>query len=495
MLFCVKASGFGYGGIVIFFIVLQRLIKRYREESTQPRVPRFIAAGKTALRLSLRLGTPVLLLVLVWGFAPYGSNILDGRNIFYPIISDGSERSGLVPAYTELTAKTVCPNAGNRFTRLLYSIASHTVVEVAPAKIKNPFDVPLSDWNAFSKASHARVAGLGPLFYLLLLLSVPTLFLFHFRGNGWLLLTLLALLFAQPYSWIMRFAPFLWIFPLACLMSLPEKRSVFLWIPLSIAFVNTVGVSYIEISSTWRYSNLIKRTCSRNAGDIVMLPQTIFEYDGIFDRYVIKQRYVNPEETDFFRRDTDLGLLSGNRTMIGVNFFFREELLALPETPIVLAEEAALPWLMMSEGLMPAGAIALDYTMKTEWRTYADKVKFYMSLDKEPKEDWILTLKGAVFDDRWDTKRELEVQIFINNHEIGTWQIDKNSSAKTYTIPRDILRESFEDETRLVTLMLRLLGVASFYENDGNATTYGLQLEEMQICPLAKSVLSEDTGD
>ncbi len=82
MIFCVKTSGFGYGCVVIFFIALHCLIERYREYPEQSAFKRFPVACKTAIQQSLRLGIPVFLLVLVWGFAPYATNLLNGRNIF-----------------------------------------------------------------------------------------------------------------------------------------------------------------------------------------------------------------------------------------------------------------------------------------------------------------------------------------------------------------------------------------------------------------------------
>jgi len=296
---------------------------------------------------------------------------------------------------------------------------------------------------------------------------------------------LLILLFIHPVAWQARYAPFLWFFPLLCLMSIPEKRRIFLWVPFSIAIVNVAGIFCFQIAYDWQMWDRTNRICSAYAGETIMLPKTVFEYDGIFDRYGIRQKFVNPEETFFYRRSNGLGHLALGRTPDGVNVFFKEDLLPLPEIPLVLTEDESFQWLVMSEGLMPVEATDQDFTQRTEWRTYSDKVKFYMSLDKEPKEDWELTLKGSVFDDRWDTTRVLEVLIFINNREIGTWQIDKNSSSAAFTIPKILLEESLGDETRLVTLMLRLPEIQRppLIEHIDQASNYGLSLEEMQICP------------
>jgi hypothetical protein len=319
---------------------------------------------------------------------------------------------------------------------------------------------------------HITAAGLGPLFFLFIVLSVPFIFIYRFNGNGWLLLTLLTLTFIQPYSWAMRFAPFLWIIPLVCLMSLPEKRRALLWVPLIIAFVNTAGVSYFTINSTWQYSRNLNRICSPFAGEIVMLPQSIFEYHGIFDRYGVRQKYINPEDTYFVVDDIMFGSLPGDRSPNGVNIFLKSQLPSLPETTLVFAERAAYQRLRMSEGLAPFETTDSGYARKTRWLSIADKIKFYMSLDKEPKEDWELTLKGLMYDPKGVYDHEIKVLIFVNNREIGTWQIGIDTQTVTFTIPQAVMEDSFMDETRLVTLMLRL-------QRDDQA--YCLQIEEMRI--------------
>ena len=488
MLFCVKTGGFGFGSIILFFIILNDLVKNYHKNSALASAKRFFAALKPAIILGIKIGAPVLLLVVIWGFAPYATNLLNGRDIFYPFVLNGSEKSSNIQSGTELLAESIYPNAGNRFTRLLYSIASHTVNDnIEPAKHKNPFDLSLPDWKAFSYSCHIAAAGLGPFFYLFLLLSIFVPFIFRLRGNGWLLFTLFTLLLIQPYSWIMRFAPFLWIVPFACLMSAPENKCAFyLWIPISLAVVNTLGVAYFKINATWQYSGISSQVCSQMAGEIVMLPQTIFEYDGVFERYGIRQKYVNPEEMDdldFYTQGVGWGFLPGPRAPGGKNVFLKKHLLPLPETLLVFSEKKAFPWLDMSEGLMSLETMGPNYNKKTIWISYDNKVKFYMSMDKEPMEDWELTLKGVMFDFR-RVMREIETRIFINNQMIGTWQVERNTNSITLTIPRALLEDSFRDETRLVTLMLRLQEVSSFLIKE---PTCGIQLEEMQIRPKKSS--------
>jgi hypothetical protein len=210
-----------------------------------------------------------------------------------------------------------------------------------------------------------------------------------------------------------------------------------------------------------------------------MLPKTIFEYAGIFERFGIRKKYINPEETYSPERNMGLNYLgAAHHPKDGVNTFFKRHMPPLPETLLVFADDAAFPWLGMSEGLM---------SVERKWLTYEDKVKFYMSLDKEPREDWELTLKGSMFDVRWLAIQQLDVRVFINNNEIGRWQADRDAKYATFTIPRVFLEESFRDETRLVTLMLRLQGVPTWVENGRQEALYGLRLEEMRIRPRAQN--------
>ena len=239
-------------------------------------------------------------------------------------------------------------------------------------------------------------------------------------------------------------------------------------------------------------SQTLRRNCSPYAGETVLLDRTVFEWNGIFDRYDIKQKYANPEETVFHRSVVELGFLAGPRSAAGVNLSFAEDLSPVPETPLVFAEEAALPWLTMSEGLMPV-KVSSDLSSRVEWRTYANKVKFYMSLDKKPESDWELLLDGAAFDEGRPAVRELSVLVFVNNQQIGTWKIGGSSRRESFPIPRKLMEESFQDEMRLVTLMLRLSDVPSLIENYIEIATHGLRLNGMQMRPLeVGSQVSDD---
>jgi hypothetical protein len=144
----------------------------------------------------------------------------------------------------------------------------------------------------------------------------------------------------------------------------------------------------------------------------------------------------------------------------------------------------------MSEGLMPV-EVSSDPVSRVEWRTYADKVKFYMSLNKEPGNDWELLLDGSVFDKEHSVPRELSVLVFVNNRQIGTWKIDGSPRRGSFPIPQKLMEESFRDEMRLVTLMLRLPDVPSLIENYLEVSAYGLRLNGMQMRPIGTAQVSE----
>jgi hypothetical protein len=489
MLFCVKATGFAYGAVILLCIILHRFVEGYRRTQAPAFAKRLFAGGKAMFSLGFRLGFLVFLLVFVWGFAPYVTNVLNGRHIFYPLVRNGSVEQGSVNL--ETIAQSLYPNAHNRVTRLLTSIASQSVRDVKAAEIKNPLNVSWQEWENFAGAGNIRVAGLGPLFFLILLLSVSALLIFRLRGNGWLLFMLLILLFIQPYAWQMRYVPFLWLFPFACLLSVPDKRNLFLWIPISLAIANISGMFYFYITYDWQVNLFVRELCAPHEGEVALLDQSIIEYDGIFNRYDIRQKYANPEETDFYRRAM-IGSLSKSRTAEGVNISFADDLLPVPETPLVFTEESAMPWLKMSVGLMPEEALNSDDIWEEIWITYADKVKFFMSLDREPQGDWELLLTGAAFDRSWGTRRELSILVFINNQQIGVWNVDTTQRTATFRIPQELMEESFRDEMRLVTLMLRLSGVPSIMENKGAVSNYGLQMDGMQIRPCEEGLDETD---
>ncbi|MDR1731963.1 MAG: hypothetical protein LBR61_07700 [Synergistaceae bacterium] len=475
-LFCVKTTGFAYGSVILFFICLHRLYAVYRENENPPAGRRFFEAFKSATVTGLRLGGTVLLLSAVIGFNPYLTNLREGRHIFYPLVQGSSLEKMDTAAGLEDMTNIVYPEAHNRFTRFLFSIFAHPNPDPRPARLKNPFSAPLSDWWIFGNAYNLYAGGLGPLFGLLLCLAVLAQVLSSGRGNLWLWLTLLMMTFIQPHAWVLRYSPFVWLFPFLCLDAVPQKKSRFLIVPLLIALVNSGGVFYFLCAEQWRATRMTTEDFAPHCGETVFLDRTIFEFDGIFNRFDLKQKYVNPEEAFFFRYP-GLRRLGQDASPMGVNFFFSEDLPPLPDFPLVLSEEKALPWLRMSEGLS-----AVDESGGKIWRSSGNRIKFYLRVDDGPEGDLRLTLRGKPYD-LYGPRPDLSVGVFVGDRWVGTWKAGcENEAGGTFIVPARLLKEAFEAEGRLLTLMLRIPAVP-FSLPKWETASFGLELERVELLP------------
>jgi hypothetical protein len=506
MLFCVKTSGFAYGGIILFCIALHRLLETWRASSGN-----WKARGKTAFmraaKLSLKLGVPLLCLVVVLGFSPYITNLLQGKNIFYPLMGvDASADSNVSLALEEL-ARSVFPDAHNRFTRLLFSIASYPVVTVypdtrlnalfaSPAELKNPLGAPWIEWKLFRGGGLAVAGGLGPLFFLLFLLSfiywIFSLTLKNGERKGWvwMLFTLGLLLFIQPHAWFARYAPFLWMTPFVFCLSLPREKDYLLVAPIILALANIAGTTWVYADDSWENTRRIVRALAPYSGQYVLLDKSVFQCDGFFDRFGIKQKFANPEQTTFpgasfwtERRERHLG-----RPVFGSNIAFEEDIPPLPDFPVLLAEKEAEPWRKMAEGIMlydpseqPTLMTISAFPVPKGCWNYSNKVKFYVQVKERPETDrnFLLTASPRV-DEKGDFAKQ-SIEIYANNQRIGEWLFDRpEPEEKTVLLPRKILEESYEDEMHLLTVMLRLTNpdVPKAWQE------FSLMFEKMEFRPI-----------
>jgi hypothetical protein len=293
--------------------------------------------------------------------------------------------------------------------------------------------------------------------------------------------------FIQPHVWMLRYSPFIWLIPFACLTSVSGKREIFLTIPLLIAVINVGGILFFFCRSQWGYNQGMGKDFEAHRGEVVFLDQSIFEFDGILDRFDLRQKYVNPEEVLFYRFPA-VGRLAKNRTPIGVNFFFSEDLLPLPEFPLNLSRDDALPWLRMSEGLAPVEEYREGRPV-TVWRSYGNRIKFFMNVDRQPASDWRLTLRGRAYSERGSRSDSLNVVVFVNNHSPGVWKVDHmGTREQSFVIPRTLLEESFEADGHLLTLMLRMPAVSSSTLSVYETSSFGLELESVEFQPCSRDV-------
>ena len=496
LLFCAKTSGFAYGSIVLFFIALHAGAAAYRASGGNGAAGKIRSALKTFAMLGLKVGFPVLALVMVMGYSPYMTNLLSGRHIFYPLIQafDGNRgedeavlRSKTVAATLENEAINVYPQAHNRFTRFALSLFSYiTIVHEYPAELKNPLGAPRVEWRQYANAGNARAGGLGPLFPLLLIVSILYQLLLRGRGNGWLLLTLLFLTFIQPHAWQVRFAPFVWLFPFAFLLSTPENKNYLLAIPLFIAACDTCGAGYMAMREKFHTQRAIERELEPYRGRTVLLDKSIFQMDGIFDRYGIKQKFANPDAQFFSNYPWAQAKKERNtgRHPFGSNIAFEEDIPLLPDGRLELAADAAKPWLTMSDGLM-----LYDPQKASFWETftdaalsgkgcwnYASKVKLYMRVPDEPGGDmeFLLTAVPNTSEGKF---RPQTVAVSVNYRELGVWTFDSAEPvSRSIVVPREILEESFSDDMHLLTLKFDIA-----YKDASGSPAFSLKFESIEF--------------
>jgi hypothetical protein len=116
-----------------------------------------------------------------------------------------------------------------------------------------------------------------------------------------------------------------------------------------------------------------------------------------------------------------------------------------------------------------------------------NKIKFFMRVDEPPRSDWLLTLKGMPYSLFYPRKQTLSVWVFVNNQTIGHWIAEQAGNEITLRIPKKLFEESFEDPTRLLTVMLRM-PEAPF--QGGEASPLGVELKELYLRPVSDDSFS-----
>ena len=478
MLFCVKTSGFAFGSIIVFCICLQRFFTEYRALEKS-----WSVALAGAVKLGLRVGIPLFILVAVLGFSPYLTNLLSGRHIFHPLM--GTPDGSSVSRTLETLASDAYPNAHNRVTRLLCSIASYpSIVDLSnkkkPAELKMPFMATKPEWEMYEAGVDFVAGGLGPLFFMLLLSSLPFCLFLRGGGNVWLIFILGVMLFAQPYSWYFRYAPFLWMFPFVLCLSTPRRWEYFLLIPILLGVINSGGVAYVSFKSSEYLTRSTYEDFSSHRGEYVLLDKTIFRLDGIFDRFGIKQRFANQGETNlrnlvFFGKYSERYI--PGRVPYGSNIAFEADIPSLLTLPVVFGEERSIPWARMSEGI---GVIFDDpsphsYPVLKGFSNYAGRVKFYMRVSEKPASDMEFTLTSSLnAEEEWSTMPQRMI-VYANDRLIGEWIWDQPiSEDKTVIIPLEVLNESYDSPMNLLILRFDI------FNAETNVTQkYSLMFEKM----------------
>jgi hypothetical protein len=424
----------------------------------------------------------------------------------------------------EEMARTLYPDANNRFTRLLSSIMAYpTFDRVAPAAIKNtPLDAPRVEWNSYSAIGYARAGGFGPLFYLLCVLALvyalPARALARGRRRemeGWLLFTLFLLTAIHPHSWQMRYVPFVWLFPIVLFLSLPASRESLLLVPLLLLFADAGGVLWIFGKGYCASSTRIADDLSPYRGQTVLLDRSVFQADGFFGRFGIRQKFANPEVSRFFDAKSwneTRSARQSHRISIGSVLNFREDLPPLPLFPLVLREKEAEPWILMSEGLfvldkeyltaskefslgqilalMETMPLNLDGITDGVWN-YSPKIKLFLRVRKKPESDMEFSLTGTPRA-AGGTPQKRKMAVYANNEQIGEWLWDEPGPAgKTVTIPLKLLEESWNDDMNLLVMRMDFAEPDGAYDPDAfpdrrSPLRHCLNFEKIEFRPLPR---------
>jgi hypothetical protein len=304
---------------------------------------------------------------------------------------------------------------------------------------------------------------------------------------------LAALIAIQPHSWQVRYIPFLWLFPIVLLLSAPRGKEYLLSVPLLLFLINLSGMTYVFFSGYLEVGREVTDALAPYRGQCVLLDRSIFQCDGFFDRFHIRQKFANPETTDFsknlawrdFRRERYVG-----RPVFGSNIAFEEDIPLLPEFPVVFADEEASPWTRMSEGMLlfdpeeQATPLTMySYAVPRGWWNIAEKIKFYVRVTEKPAEDmeFALTVKPRV--DEGGNFRKQSMKVYANNRQVGEWLCDRGEGGeKTVILPLPTLEESYNDAMHLLTLMFCLTDPEAPEERQ----EFTLMFESMEFRPRPK---------
>jgi len=190
------------------------------------------------------------LAVIVAGFQPYVTNVLQHGNPFYPAIG---REDGRNIQYKEASPEFL---AKNRVEKLVRSVFSESGLGGYP-RWKVPFAVQKTELYAFFDAG-PRVGGFGPMFGGLL---VTALILFalawpslprkarHWAGAIASVITLSTLL--NPEAWYARLAPQLWLLPLLLLACTLLSTSNWMRRAAIVAIVAMIGNAVLVGALNW----------------------------------------------------------------------------------------------------------------------------------------------------------------------------------------------------------------------------------------------------
>ncbi len=232
----VKLTGGLYAGIILAPVFLRLWLTR---------------RARLAARPALAAATGAALGILVVGFSPYVTNALDHGHPAYPLAGRDA-----VDFMTDSTPADIIPM--NRVARLATSLFARSENIAVPhlTHRKWPFAVSSQEIRLFF-IPDARVAGFGPLFSGVLVLSLALgLALWWSRPGAAVYAscaaaTLLASVLVHEHGWWARYVPQLWLIPLLLVVAAARANSLCAWLrraTLAAAAANALLVAGAHLS-------------------------------------------------------------------------------------------------------------------------------------------------------------------------------------------------------------------------------------------------------
>lgn len=173
-------------------------------------------------RTFLGLGLSGFISIFIVGFHPYVINTVDFKHPFYPLM--GSKKMDIITV--NIPKGLQHKNAAGKFFTSLFAHTDNLMNDnERDVELKIPFTFNKIDIVSAPKID-ARVAGFGPMFSGILLLSV-VLFIVSFffpgdtrvlRGFSYFIFVIAFSVFIMPDSWWARYVPQLWFLPVGILL-------------------------------------------------------------------------------------------------------------------------------------------------------------------------------------------------------------------------------------------------------------------------------------
>lgn len=198
----IKFTGLGYVGVIVLFTFF--IILKYNKKSEYHIRSLFIPLIITGI-----------ISVTYIGFDSYMRNLLEHGHPFYPI---GGRDS--IDIMTNNTPEGL--RGKNYITKIINSYFSKTSNSSEENIIKFPLDISIDEFEEMISPD-TRIAGFGPMFSIIIIISIfSIIILFIYKKYKYLLLILPMLLtvIINPEAWWARYVPLLWFIPIIIFVSI-----------------------------------------------------------------------------------------------------------------------------------------------------------------------------------------------------------------------------------------------------------------------------------